>query len=146
MAVFHKFYLVQLWIPWPRYLTRSWRRPLSYRNQSIDLHSRSMDWFPFDNGVHHERVKRALNTSLLMVEPLINIIFIDRSICLPIRMSRSKHDVILKGYWELLYNNYLILDGNCNIWRTWWWWNIPNDLIWICLLWYNRFLSHSFGC
>ena len=26
-------------------LTLSWRGPLSYRNQSIDLQSKSMDWF-----------------------------------------------------------------------------------------------------
>ena len=31
-------------------LTLSWRRPLSYRNQS-------MDWFLYDNGLRHERVK-----------------------------------------------------------------------------------------
>ena len=37
-------------------LTLSWRRPLSYRNQSIDL-SKSMDWFLYDNGHRHERVK-----------------------------------------------------------------------------------------
>ena len=30
---------------------------LSYRNQSIDLRSKSMDWFPYDNGRRHERVK-----------------------------------------------------------------------------------------
>ena len=30
-------------------LTLSWRRPLSYRNQS-------MDWFLYDNGFRHERV------------------------------------------------------------------------------------------
>ena len=30
-------------------LTLSWRRPLSYRNQS-------MDWFLYDNGLRHERV------------------------------------------------------------------------------------------
>ena len=29
-------------------LTLSWRRPLSYRNQSIDLQSKSMDWFLYD--------------------------------------------------------------------------------------------------
>ena len=28
-----------------------------YRNQSIDLRSKSMDWFVYDNGVRHERVK-----------------------------------------------------------------------------------------
>ena len=39
-------------------LTLSWRRPLSYRNQSIDLRSKSKDWFLYDNGLHHERVKR----------------------------------------------------------------------------------------
>ena len=39
-------------------LTLSWRRPLSYRNQSIDLQSTSMDWFLYDNGLRHERVKQ----------------------------------------------------------------------------------------
>ena len=37
--------------------TLSWRRPLSYRNQSIDLRSKSMDWFLCDNGLRHEMVK-----------------------------------------------------------------------------------------
>ena len=32
------------------------RRPLSYRNQSIDLLRKSMDWFLDDNGLRHERV------------------------------------------------------------------------------------------
>ena len=38
-------------------LTLSWRRPLSYRNQSTDLLCESMDWFLYDNGPRHERVK-----------------------------------------------------------------------------------------
>ena len=38
-------------------LTLSWWRPLSYRNQSIDLQSKSMDWFLHDNDLRHERVK-----------------------------------------------------------------------------------------
>ena len=38
-------------------LTLSWRRPLSHRNQYIDLRSESMDWFLYDNGLRHERVK-----------------------------------------------------------------------------------------
>ena len=34
---------------WIRLLTFSWRRPsLSYRNQSIDLQSKSMDWFLYE--------------------------------------------------------------------------------------------------
>ena len=41
------------------YITLSWRRPLSYRNQSIDLRSKSMDWFLYDNGRLHERVKQS---------------------------------------------------------------------------------------
>ena len=30
--------------------------PLPYRNQSIDLRNKSMDWFLYGNGLHHERV------------------------------------------------------------------------------------------
>ena len=41
-------------------LTLSWRMPLSYRNQSIDLRSKSMDWFLYDNGLRHERVKQLI--------------------------------------------------------------------------------------
>ena len=42
------------------HLTFSWRGPLSYRNQSIDLRSKSVDWFLYDNGFRHERVKKKL--------------------------------------------------------------------------------------
>ena len=38
-------------------LTFSLWRLLSYRNQSIDLQSKSMDWFLYDNGLRHETVK-----------------------------------------------------------------------------------------
>ena len=38
-------------------LTLSWQRLLSYRNQSIDLLCKSVDWFLYDNGLRHERVK-----------------------------------------------------------------------------------------
>ena len=38
-------------------LTFSSRRSLSYRIQSIDLLGKSMDWFLYDNGPRHERVK-----------------------------------------------------------------------------------------
>ena len=37
-------------------LTLSWRRPLSYRNQSIDLLCKSVDSFLYDNGPRHEKV------------------------------------------------------------------------------------------
>ena len=42
-------------------LTFSWQRLLSYRNQSIDLLSKSMDWFLYDNGLRHERVNVGAN-------------------------------------------------------------------------------------
>ena len=38
------------------FLNLSCRRPLSYRNQSIDLRSKLMDWFLYDNSLRHERV------------------------------------------------------------------------------------------
>ena len=34
-----------------------WWRFLSYRNQSIDLQSKSMDWFLYDGALRHERVQ-----------------------------------------------------------------------------------------
>ena len=37
-------------------LTLSRWRPISYRNQSIDLQSKSMDWFLYDIGLHRERI------------------------------------------------------------------------------------------
>ena len=37
-------------------LSLSWRRPLSYRNQSINLLRKSMDWFLYDNGLRYEKV------------------------------------------------------------------------------------------
>ena len=40
-------------------LTLSWRRPSLYRNQSIDLRNKSMDWFLYDNGLRHETVNPA---------------------------------------------------------------------------------------
>ena len=38
-------------------LTFSWRTSLSYRNQSIDLQRKSMDWFLYNKDLRHERVK-----------------------------------------------------------------------------------------
>ena len=32
-------------------------RSLSYKNQSVDLQSKSMEWFLFDRGLCHERIK-----------------------------------------------------------------------------------------
>ena len=43
---------------WCYSLTLSWRESLSYRNQSIDLFYKSMDWFLYDRDLRHERVKQ----------------------------------------------------------------------------------------
>ena len=40
-----------------KWLTHSWRRPISYRNQSTDLLRNSMDWFLYDIGLRHEMIK-----------------------------------------------------------------------------------------
>ena len=44
---------LQLWYSWTL-LTLSWRRPLSYRNQPIDLQIKSMDWFLYAASVMKE--------------------------------------------------------------------------------------------
>ena len=58
MLIYAQICSVRLWL---YVLTLSWRRPLSYRNQSIDLQSKSLDWFLYDNGLRHERVKQHLS-------------------------------------------------------------------------------------
>ena len=50
--------------------TLSRRRPLSYRNQSIDLLCKSMDWldwFLYDNGLRHERVNYIIYNILVSI-------------------------------------------------------------------------------
>ena len=44
------------------FLTLSWRRPLSHRNQSIDLLCKSMDWFLYDRNLRHERANTPLSS------------------------------------------------------------------------------------
>ena len=39
------------------FLTLSWRRFLSYRNQFSELFCKSMDWFLYDGDLCHEKVK-----------------------------------------------------------------------------------------
>ena len=44
-------------IPLKDHLPLSRRRMLLYRNHSIDLRSKSMDWFLYDNGLRLKRIK-----------------------------------------------------------------------------------------
>ena len=45
-------------------LTLSRRRSISYRNQPIDLQSKSMDWFLYDFGLRQKRVNSTWSTNL----------------------------------------------------------------------------------
>ena len=46
-------------------LSLPWRRSLSYRNQSIDLLCKPMDWFQYDRDLRHERINSfAANVSI----------------------------------------------------------------------------------
>ena len=44
-------------------LNLPWRRSLSYWNQSIDLLSKSVDWFLCDKDLRHERIKTVFLTN-----------------------------------------------------------------------------------
>ena len=66
-------------------LTLSRRRPLSYRNQSIDLLYKSMDWFQYDNGLRHERVME--KKLLLPVQHCSNVGFLKLALVLDPRLQ-----------------------------------------------------------
>ena len=72
--------------PFLLYLSLLWRRPLSYRNQSIDLLRKSMDSFLYDNGHRHERVnklphKTALECFLLLLNRYFPIRWFADQLC-----------------------------------------------------------------
>ena len=46
-------------------LNFSWQRSLLYRNQSIDLQNKSIDWFLYDRSFRHERVTAMLIALML---------------------------------------------------------------------------------
>ena len=54
----HHCAYVKILHKWEFGLTLSRRRSLSYRNKSIDLQSKSMDWFLYDGDLRHERAKK----------------------------------------------------------------------------------------
>ena len=52
---------IDSWCMWVKsILNRSWRRFLLFRNQSIDLQNKSMDWFLYDKNLRHVRVHALL--------------------------------------------------------------------------------------
>ena len=79
-------------------LTHSWRRPLSYRNQSIDLFCKSMDWFLYDNDLRHERVNPFDDTGFFLY---------------PLKTSKTRSFFMFSGGYK---RDYLHEIGNffCN--------------------------------
>ena len=97
-------------------LTLSWRRPLSYRNQSIDLLCKSMDWFLYDKILRHERVKFIEKLTLclswrklkhFMKKGIFDICIRDRYY-----QSNSSSFLTLSTFYPILWN-YRIL--NCSL-------------------------------
>ena len=79
-------YILEIFVGhYQAYLTLSWRSSLSYRNQSSDLQSKSMDWFPYDRYLRHERVKSSptsvnlqtliVNVACSLVKSILNFAF-----------------------------------------------------------------------
>ena len=76
-------------------LTLSWQRPLSYRNQSIDLRSKSMDWFLYNNSLRHERIN-----------PLYLLQSIARTYLEPSQISKMKPFAEISYRWKRLYHRF----------------------------------------
>ena len=77
-------------------LTLSWRRPLSYRNQSGDLLSKSMDCFLYDNGLRHERVN-GTNNKATVCNGLIKRTWIDEN-----NNLKSTLHINMQFHWQFL--------------------------------------------
>ena len=82
-------------------LTFSWRRLLSYRNQSIDFLCKSMDWFLYDNGLRHERVK----ITVLQCRRLRWVFFQKNYQRLLLLDCRDVPRTLSNMYDEAIYNN-----------------------------------------
>ena len=93
-------------------LTLSWRRLLSYRNQSIDLRrsidlqSKSMDWFLYDNGLRHERVNLSYSENKLFKtlnyysRDMLNFYFLEKGLGI-VSTPHFVHDFFKKMFLML---------------------------------------------
>ena len=85
--------------------------PLSYRNQSIDLQSKSMDWFLYDKGLLHERVKTNKNELILEATIIYQKYLKVRWILFWIRfLIFTENHLIISGHIFIvrLYFNFLV--------------------------------------
>ena len=87
--VFYKFFLgvelsspkVLLWTNCAFPLTLSWRRFVSYRNQSFDLQKKSVDWFLYDrDSVMRELIFKNSRLKLYWINKIFNLFVTKRSI------------------------------------------------------------------
>ena len=53
---------------------------VTYRNQSIDLRSKSMDWFLYDNGLRYKTVKHIVKKNDLYYQEYFTIVLIVKNI------------------------------------------------------------------
>ena len=105
-------------------LALSWRRSLSYRNQSIDVLCKSIDWFLYHRDLRHERVKAKitpLEQLLKFREPLAvgtstkkirNVLEIYCLYTLLNDPKKSKENTSSHSNYKL--NNWIIVSKKCN--------------------------------
>ena len=116
-------------------LILSWRRPLSYRNQSIDLLCKWMDWFLYDRASVMKELKytasiyqqdisaKTESTKVLQKHPLKW--FYKK------RCSLKKNKVIMDFAWELLpCFAQDVVELKQILFPNVFWWNI---IEWLCL-------------
>ena len=107
-----------------KFATLSWRRSLSYRNQSIDLHRKSMDWFLYDRELRHERVTN-FNPYLSKNIILFTLLFSGTHAVnhLALFLAESKQILYLAGVVKTIHP----VSANTRSW-----YNANISLIWSC--------------
>ena len=123
-------------------ITLLWRRSISFRNQSIGLHSKSVDWFLYDRDLCQERVNwmkcifLSLNSTIFFVFPFSNFLLLLYMYCLNSRWDLTQHNFITfqnfcfqckKKYLKTSRLINLIIFGNLGLWISLIEKNIKND-------------------
>ena len=89
-------------------LTLSWRRSLSYGNQSIDLLCKSIDWFLFDNGLCMKELKKESLFTNFFVQHVL-------SVCTFILFTSTR-------FTRFLEENFIVL------FCEFFWWNVLSNI------------------
>ena len=77
-------------------LTLPLHRPLSYRNQSINLLSKSMDWLLYDRDLRHKRVKDTLREKGSSNKTLA----LRKSTNMDVWAVAILNQLFIRGYWQ----------------------------------------------